>query len=656
MANIDRLSFIAELSSASEFSSAEKANQYCEFLRIVIDKHVPPSLRKVITHNSSPWFKQIRDELFIAKRERRQAERKWRNIKLTIFKDLYRLAKHKVSKLVHTAKCKFFPERISLASSSKELHQIVNTLSNRQPPEILPNIYPTADPPSIFIKHFTNKLEKLRANIAFEHVTSTLVTGKTTATVSSFEKVSQLAVKECILNSAPKSCELDPIPSKLLIECIDSILSYLTDLFNSSLASGIFPQCFKSALVIPILKKMCLDHNDFNNYRPASNLCNISKTLEKLVLFQVSSYLNTHSLYNTCQSAYRPGHSTETALLLVVNDLFLSLNKGNISILALLDFSSAFDTIDHSILVHRLHTDFGFTDTVLQWFSSYLTDRKNYVSLSNHCSALAPVHSGVHRGSVLDTMLFTIYIKPLSAIIDSHSIIHHSFVDDLQLQMSAPPDKISELLHPMQSCIGDVKTWATANMLRLDDNKAELMLVTSNRTKNLHALPSSITIGNAQVPLKQSVKYFCFTLDCHLTMNAHVSNIALTCYFELCHLASIRRFLTSTATATLGSAFSLSRINYCKSLLFGSTHDMTSHLQRIQNYAARVILRLPKSSNVTTHLKSLHWLPAKVRSTYKIACLCYHCHSSTAPSYVADMLRKKPSRTRNSSYPMPLLN
>ena len=92
------------------------------------------------------------------------------------------------------------------------------------------------------------------------------------------------------------------------------------------------------------------------------------------------------------------------------------------------------------------------------------------------------------------------------------------------------------------------------------------------------------------------------TLDCHLTMNAHVSNIAQTCYFELRRLASIRRFPTSTATATLVSAFVLSRIDYCDSLLFSSTHDVTSHLQRIQNYAAQVILRLQKSSNLTTRL------------------------------------------------------
>ena len=245
----------------------------------------------------------------------------------------------------------------------------------------------------------------------------------------------------------------------------------------------------------------------------------------------------------------------------VVN-LFLSPNKGNISVLVLLDLSSAFDTIDHPILVHRLHTDLGFTDAILQWFSSYLTDRTHYVSLSSHCSALTHVHSGVPQGSVLGPILFSMYIKPLSAIIDSHSIIHHSFADDLQLQMSAPPDIISELLHSMQSCICDIKAWATANMLKLNDNKTELMLVTSERTKHLHSLPTSITIGNAQIPFKKSVKNLDFTLDCHLIMNAHVSNIARTCYFEQRRLASIRRFLTSTATATLVSAFVLSRIDY----------------------------------------------------------------------------------------------
>ena len=132
-------------------------------------------------------------------------------------------------------------------------------------------------------------------------------------------------------------------------------------------------------------------------------------------------------------------------------------------------------------------------------------------------------------------------------------------------------------------------------------------------------------------------------MSAYIAQTYHISNVAMT-YVSLiwtslvleqsldCIILLVNTsFLTSTATATLVSAFVLSRIHFCNSLLFGSTNDVTSHLQRIQNYAARVIFRLPMSSSITIHLKSLHWLPVKVRSTYKIACLCYHCHSSTAP-------------------------
>ena len=103
--------------------------------------------------------------------------------------------------------------------------------------------------------------------------------------------------------------------------------------------------------------------------------------------------------------------------------------------------------------------------------SSYQTDCTQYVSLFNHCSGFAPVYSGLPQGSVLGPMLYTLYIMPVSRIIDSHCIIHHSFADDLQLQISAPPEKESELLHFMQSHASDVKAWATANMLKLNNNK-----------------------------------------------------------------------------------------------------------------------------------------------------------------------------------------
>ena len=123
------------------------------------------------------------------------------------------------------------------------------------------------------------------------------------------------------------------------------------------------------------------------------------------------------------------------------------------------------------------------------------------------------------------TQFFSQCILSLCLPLLTHAIIHHLFSDDLQLLMSVPPDKISELLHTMQLCISDVKAWPTANMLKLNDSKTELMLVTSKRSRHLHNLPTSITIGNAQISFKQSVKNLSFTFDCHLTINAHVSNI-----------------------------------------------------------------------------------------------------------------------------------
>ena len=131
-----------------------------------------------------------------------------------------------------------------------------------------------------------------------------------------------------------------------------------------------------------------------------SLLCFIAKILVKLVLSKDSSYLNSQSLqYFSVSISSWPQHlisSSESC-----HDLLLSLSSGSMSMLTLLQFSSEFDTIDHPFIVHRIHADFGFTDTVLQWFSSYLTDRTQYISLSNHCSAFAPVHLGVPQGSFL---------------------------------------------------------------------------------------------------------------------------------------------------------------------------------------------------------------------------------------------------------------
>ena len=236
-----------------------------------------------------------------------------------------------------------------------------------------------------------------------------------------------------------KTCELDPLPASLYSDCLPALLPFITDIINTSLKSGTVPDSFKSAIVRPLLKKHNLDPNELKNYRPISNLCFLSKLLEKVVLNQLNMHLSTNNLLNPFQSAYRQSHSTETALLHILNDLLLSTDSGKVSLLTLLDLSAAFDTIDHTILLTRLQHTFGISDTALSWFSSYLSDRKQTVLINDIYSQSAHLTCGVPQGSVLGPVLFTLYASPLSTIIESHSLKHHFYADDTQLQDSASP-------------------------------------------------------------------------------------------------------------------------------------------------------------------------------------------------------------------------
>ena len=174
----------------------------------------------------------------------------------------------------------------------------------------------------------------------------------------------------------------------------------ITNIINTSLASGFVPPDFKTAIVKPLLKKTSFDQKVLKNYRPISNLPFLSKILEKVVLHKLLAHLQENNLCNPFQSACRTGHSTETALLRVVNDLLNAMDEDKISVLLLLDLSAACDTIDHQILLSRLETVFGIRSTALQWFRSYLLDRNQCIIVNNSASSSSPVMFGIPQCSV----------------------------------------------------------------------------------------------------------------------------------------------------------------------------------------------------------------------------------------------------------------
>ena len=202
--------------------------------------------------------------------------------------------------------------------------------------------------------------------------------------------------------------------------CLPTICPLVADIINASLGSGVVPSSFKLAAMTPTLKKSGLDPDDPNNYRPISNLPFLSKILESSVAAQLQHHMSHHELFEPFQSGFRPHHSTETALIKITNDLLIAADDGLVSVLILLDLSAAFDTISHSILLSRLSDLIGLTDITLSWFQSYLSNRKQYITLQGSYSSTATVNHGVSQGSVLGPLLFTIYLLPLGQIIRNH--------------------------------------------------------------------------------------------------------------------------------------------------------------------------------------------------------------------------------------------
>ena len=210
----------------------------------------------------------------------------------------------------------------------------------------------------------------------------------------------------------------------------------ITHLVNLSVSEGAFPTTFKQAVVYPLLKKYSLPKDDLSSYRPISNLNFVSKILEKVIYARLCDHLESFTSLSPFQSAYRKFHSSETALLRVHNNLLLATNRRQVSALVLLDLSAAFDTIDHNILLKRLNSCFGISQTAFSLLSSYVTNRSQSVVIGEEHSSELPLLHGVPQGSVLGPLLFTLYTTPLSHLLTDTSIQFHFYADDTQLYIS----------------------------------------------------------------------------------------------------------------------------------------------------------------------------------------------------------------------------
>ena len=295
--------------------------QYDSVLLNLLDKHALVRTRIASSRKNAPWYNDVIRE---NKSKRRRLERRWRKTKLTVDRDLYVSQCNIVKNLVYSSKMSFYSKIIDDSSNdNKVLFSTVDKLLHRSTETKLPSSPSSTELSNTFVNFFNNKIVNIRSELSAREVSigSNILADfdkpSKNCTFYSFQPIAAADLSVMCKNLLSKSCSLDPIPSSLLRHNLGLLLPVICNIVNKSLSSGIVPTCLKTAVLRCLLKKPSLDNEILANYRPISNLKMVSKVIEKAVSVQLNNYLSVNSLHEPFQSAYKPNHSCETALLRV---------------------------------------------------------------------------------------------------------------------------------------------------------------------------------------------------------------------------------------------------------------------------------------------------------------------------------------------------
>ena len=623
---------------------ADYITNYNDTLRKIVDEHAPLVTRQVVIRPDTSWYTR---EIGNEKRKRRQLERRWRRTGSNIDRQCFQVQRSKVNALIIQAKCAEYRERIASATSTKELFKITNNLLHKKKVSVLPSHESTKGLADKFIQYFSDKITAIRDSLYSDKHDTESPTPLSDPS-NAFEGVplcelppaTEDEIAKIIRSSPTKSCSLDPLPTWLLKDCLDVLLPVVTEIVNLSMTNSDVPPPLKRALILPLIKKLQLDPEVYKNYRPVSNLPYISKLIERVVAKRLVDHLVKNNLYEKNQSAYRELHSTETALLRVHNDIQQIVDTDGAAVLVLLDLSAAFDTIDHARLLSILEHDNGVTGPALAWFKSYLSDRSQAVSIGGCESQQKDLIWGVPQGSVLGPILFTLYTSSLGDLIRKHNIYFHLYADDTQLYLSFKfrnPTSGANAIESMNKCLADIKLWMRKNMLKLNDSKTEFLFITTQQQKNSHG-DVQIKVGDCYIPPSDTARNLGVIFDSTFNQEAHINSICKKAYSQIRAIGRIRKYLDVSTTKKLVNSLVTVHLDYCNSLLYGLPSRLLQRLQKIQNTAARLILKIRKYDHITPALKKLHWLPVEYRINFKLMLMVYKSTQGLAPSYICDLL------------------
>ena len=450
-----------------------------------------------------------------------------------------------------------------------------------------------------------------------------------------FEDLSVNTVRKIIKSVKSKSAGVDDIGSFFVKLAAPYISKPLTNIINSSFSNRIFPENWKCAIIRPIPKTS----NPIlpTDYRPISLLTVFSKITEKAAAFQIIEYLNRKSLQDPKQSAYKQNHSTNTALLKITDDLYNALDDGELTLLVLLDYSKAFDTINHRILFAKLKA-LGFTFDAISWIVGYLTGRKQKVKTQTDESGWESIQYGVPQGSVLGPLLFSLVVNDISTCIKYGN--YHMYADDTQIYYHFKLHQFQDTISKTNQDLNNIANYSERNCLNINAGKSKYIIIGSqnNLKKAKKVITEDVKIGGKNIDRETEAKNLGVIFDEKLTWEQHIGKLIQKAYYKLRQFYHLKTSLSIKTKSKLVETYVLSQLNYCDMVTQATTVALKTRIQRVQNSCIRYIFGLRKYEHITPYMQKLDTLNMEGRTKQHALTLMHKIVNKIAPGYLSEKL------------------
>ena len=432
-----------------------------------------------------------------------------------------------------------------------------------------------------------------------------------------------------------KAKGLDGLSCRMLTLCCPFIIPYIAHIINWCLEHSVFPDCWKMAMVMPVPK--VTNPSQLTDLRPISILPVLSKVLEKVVATRLNCHLNRFNILPVHQSGFRRGYSCATALLDVTDNIVRELDIGKASILVLLDFSKAFDTLHHDTLLAVLHY-VGLSESAVRFFRDYLSNRRQFVILNGLRSAGSSVLSGVPQGSVLGPLLYLIYTSDLCSSLQHCST--HMYADDTQLYHSFYPDDMEAAQERVNRDLGGLITRASKLCLNINPRKSSVMVFGHRAAVTRMKMTVNILISGVPLSIVDEARSLGVVVDSSLRFRGHVASLLRRAYSTLRLLYGNRCLLSQTMRSQLCEALVLSVFNHGDAVINGYLDVATStRIQRLQNSCLRFIFGIRRRDRISHALGWIGWLNMSRRRLLRSACLYHRIILSKTPPYLYCRIR-----------------